>query len=183
MNFKKPLKITSRTSTVTNSFVQAIVPSIAPDKAEHQKVLAILGIDPSHVVCAYCGDAAHHWDHLNPYVSAKRPSGFLNEARNLVPSCGLCNTSKSGQPWRKWITGKAKASPQSRGVSDITDRIGRLELLEAHFGLLPIDFSSMVDADLWKRYWDRLDQIELLMFEAQADAELINAQIASSLQR
>lgn len=181
MRHKKPSKITSRTSSVTNGFVQAIIPSVPLDEAEHKRVMAILDIDPESVTCAYCGDLAYHWDHLNPYVREKRPSGFLNEARNLVPACGPCNTSKSGRPWHSWITGNAKGSPQTRGIHDLRDRIARINALEKELGLKPIDFASYVETALWTGYWERLEEIERLMIEAQKQAAIINQKIREGL--
>lgn len=177
MRSNKPLKITSRTSSVTNVFVQAIVPADPPNPVDQARVLAILEIDKDSLVCAYCGDPAQHWDHLNPFVKNKRPTGFLHEAKNLVPACGPCNTSKSGHPWRSWIIGSAKRSPSTRGTKDLEARVSRLEMLETEFDLKPIDLGSFVDAELWSNYWCRLDEIEQLMFAAQREADRINEQI------
>ena len=44
MKFRKPLTITSRTSSVTNGFVQAIIPSIEPTAEETDEALAVLGV-------------------------------------------------------------------------------------------------------------------------------------------
>src|SRR5438128_9847091 len=100
MKFRKTLKITSRTSSVANGFVQAIIPCIEPTDAQKNEALAILQIDPNRLECAYCGAPATDWDHLRPLVKGKRSTGYCNEIRNLVPACGPCNQSKSGQDWR-----------------------------------------------------------------------------------
>lgn len=181
MKSRRPLKITGRISTVTNCFVQAIVPAVLPDPDEQQMVLEILKVDPSAMTCVYCGDPAQHWDHLYPYVKEKRPSGYLNESKNLVPACGPCNTSKSGYPWKAWMQGLAKGSPTSRGVQGIEDRIAKLESLEAAIGLKPRNLADYVDAELWQRYWAQLDEIEARLFSAQKDAEVINRQISAAL--
>jgi hypothetical protein len=39
MKFRQPLKITSRTSSITNSFVQAIIPFIEPTREETDEAL------------------------------------------------------------------------------------------------------------------------------------------------
>jgi hypothetical protein len=44
MKFRRPLKITSRTSSVTNRFVQAIIPHVPPTRAEVEEALGILGM-------------------------------------------------------------------------------------------------------------------------------------------
>ena len=87
MKFRPPLKITSRTSSITNSFVQAIIPNVKPTETELEEALAVLGMSLKNRSCVYCGVSATDWDHLRPLVKYKRPTGFLNEARNLVPSC------------------------------------------------------------------------------------------------
>jgi len=174
-------KITHRVSSVTNGFVQAILPDEKPDERDLAAVLTILEIDPERLTCAYCGDPAQHWDHLFPYVRDKRPSGFLNEARNLVPACGPCNTSKSGRDWKSWMFGSAKGSPATRRIADLCLRAERIEGMVTAFNLQPMDLAGFVGRELWQSYWDRLDNIERLLFEAQAQAERIKSQIALGL--
>jgi len=181
MRQRKARTITSRVSSVTNGFVQAILPRSLPDTEESRRVLGILGIDPAELRCAYCGDAAHHWDHLHPYVKSKRPSGYLNEARNLVPSCGPCNTSKSGKHWRDWMLGSARGSPTTRAILGTEDRVSRIEQLERELGLSPRALSELVDPNLWESYWLRRDEIERLLFAAQREAEQIRVQIETGV--
>jgi hypothetical protein len=181
MRQRRARTITSRVSSVTNGFVQAILPRTLPDAAESDRVLGVLGIDPKKPSCAYCGDVAHHWDHLYPYVKAKRPSGYLNEARNRVPSCGPCNTSKSGRHWREWMLSSATGSPTTRGVAGTDGRIERLEQLEQELGLNPRALGELVDPDLWESYWTRRDEIERLLFAAQQEAEQIRRQIEAGI--
>ncbi len=183
MRYKKTRKITHRVSSITNGFVQAILPDGAPDAAEHEKFLAFLQIDPKHLICAYCGDPANHWDHLNPFVRAKRPSGYFNEARNLVPACGPCNTSKSGSQWREWMFGRAKNSPRSRGVIDLELRAERLQKFEVESGLRRVDVEELVSPDLWDAYWRRQVEIEQLIFDAQKQAEVIKIELTKALER
>jgi hypothetical protein len=66
------------------------------------------------------------WDHLRPLVRNRRPTGFIGEIKNLVPSCGPCNQSKGAADWKAWMTGKARGSPTTRGVKDVADRVCRL---------------------------------------------------------
>ena len=181
MKVRRAKKITSRVSSVTNGFVQAVLPEALPDPIERLQVLTILEINPNKMTCAYCGDTAHHQDHLNAYVSKKRPSGYLNEARNLVPACGPCNTSKGGKPWRAWLFSDALGSPKTRGVQDLEARAARLQRLVDEFELRPIDLASLVDKELWAFYWKRLETIERLMFDAQHEAIIIREQITGAL--
>ncbi|MCT2398585.1 HNH endonuclease [Novosphingobium mangrovi (ex Huang et al. 2023)] len=179
MKYKRPLKITSRTSSVTNGFVQAILPDALPDREEHGAILAMLEQNPNRLTCVYCGDPAQHWDHLNPYVKGKRPSGYLNEARNLVPACGPCNTSKSGHDWRAWMFGNAKGSPATRGIPNLNTLAARIDNMVALSELKPIDLRTMIDPELWNRYWSRLEEIEALLIAAQREAAEIQEQIAA----
>ena len=112
-----------RKTSITNAFVCAIIPSVRPSPGRDRGGLFILGMDPSDVRCAYCGDRASEWDHLRPLVVKRRPTGFISEIANLVPSCGKCNQSKGNTPWRDWMLGKAKLSPTGRGLANIADRI------------------------------------------------------------
>ncbi|WP_157102471.1 HNH endonuclease [Sphingobium sp. TCM1] len=181
MRHKRPLKITSRTSSVTNGFVQAILPDIPPTEQDRAAALAALGLPPHQ--CVYCGDQATDWDHLRPIVINKRPSGYLTDYRNLVPACGPCNQSKSGQNWKSWMTGKATRSPASRNIIDLQARIARLEAYERWGDVDEVDFATLVGKDRWEAYWAKLVIIEGLMRQAQAEADAIRALISTKLHR
>src|SRR5438067_8519498 len=106
----------SRKSSITNAFVNAIIPVVPPTTADIQEALRILSMDPADVRCAYCGDRASEWDHLRPLVKGRRPTGFISEIGNLVPSCGKCNRSKRNEDWERWMRSEtAKLSPRTRG--------------------------------------------------------------------
>lgn len=181
MNIKKPFKITSRTSSITNSFVQAIVPSIEPSELELSEALKILEIDPLKMTCAYCGRPSTDWDHLRPLVRNKRPTGFINEIRNLVPSSGPCNQSKSGADWHKWINSDAKGSPKTKAVPDLEARITRLENFEAWGALEPLPLRDLAGADAWDHHWSNHAEIEERMRESQKHAETLNRFIKEAL--
>jgi len=177
MKFRKPLKITSRTSSITNAFVQSIVPSIEPTKDEVDRALAILGMSRDEIVCAYCGATASDWDHLRPLVKDKRPTGYIDELANKVPACGKCNQSKSGQDWRGWMLGDARNSPKSRGIHDLRSRVDRLEAYEEWGQVRVIDLRAIIGDELWNAHWKRLEQITNLMHVAQQEAALIRAHV------
>jgi hypothetical protein len=181
VKYRRARKITHRISSVTNGFVQAILPDDLPDEADHARVLAILAIDRANLICAYCGDKAQHWDHLYPYVRGKRPSGYFNEARNLVPACGPCNTSKSGTHWRAWMFGKAKGSPTSRGVTGLEQRAALLDKLMTELELKPVDVESLISPELWDEYWRLQSGIENKIREAQQLADKIKGQLKFAL--
>lgn len=181
MKHRKPLKITSRTSSVTNGFVQAILPDFPPTLTQRAEMFQVLGIDPVNILCVYCGDTATDWDHLKPLVKAKRPTGYLTDYRNLVPACGRCNQSKSGFPWRDWMMGTAVNAPKSRCIPDLEERIERLETYERWSNSQPIDFAAIVGEEIWSAYWVKLAHIERLMHEAQKDAVAIKSQLTKAL--
>jgi hypothetical protein len=181
VKFRKTLKITSRTSSVTNGFVQAIIPCLEPTDAETTEALLVLGIDSGNPTCVYCGSPATDWDHLRPLVKGKRPTGYFTGIRNLVPACGPCNQSKSGQDWRAWISGPAKGSPKSRGITDLASRIAALESFEAWSRHDPIEMREIVGSETWDSYWARLEAIECQMHDAQREAVAIRAKIAGAL--
>lgn len=181
MKFRKPLKVTSRTSSVANGFVQAIIPSVEPTSEEVDEALAQLGMTLGTIKCIYCGDRATDWDHLRPLVSGKRPTGYINEIRNLVPSCGPCNQSKSGSNWRDWMKGAARGSPRTRGIPDLPDRIARLERFIDWGGVKPLNLGELAGAEQWDAYWARLGAVELAMKEAQAHAVMVQGAIRRAL--
>jgi 5-methylcytosine-specific restriction endonuclease McrA len=110
--FKMPtqMKITGRSSSITNAFVNSIIPIVAPTNYQIKKALKILGMSYTNFECSYCGSAASEWDHLRPLVVNKRPTGYISEIYNLVPACGKCNQSKGNKPWADWIVSDAKLS-------------------------------------------------------------------------
>ena len=172
-----PMKITGRTSSITNAFVNSIIPSIAPSEDEIQEALAILGMTPESVQCAYCGDPSTEWDHLRPIVRDKKPTGFITEIGNLVPACGKCNQSKGNQYWRDWITSDANLSPKSKGVKDIQARIERLKAYEGWRPRAPLDFSGIVGDEYWRQHWNNHDNIVVSMKESQDLADKLKALI------
>lgn len=63
-----PVKITGRTSSITNAFVNGIIPVIEPTEEEIESALETLGMDKDHIVCAYCGNPYTEWDHFHPLI-------------------------------------------------------------------------------------------------------------------
>ena len=183
MKFRRPLKITSRTSTITNAFVQSIMPSVEPSNEEVAEALAILGMTIDNLSCVYCGVSATDWDHLRPLVKGKRPTGFLNEIRNLVPACNRCNQSKSGTDWRRWMEGNAKGSPKARGIVDIGKRIETLTAYEEWANRRSLQLRDDVPEELLDTHWKNLDEITAKMQDAQRHADRLQSVIRDVMQR
>lgn len=181
MAFRKPLKITSRTSSVTNGFIQSIIPHIPPKDDELIEALGILGMTLAKRTCVYCGVPATDWDHLRPIVRNKRPTGFIDEIRNLVPACGPCNQSKGGRVWREWMAGDARGSPKTRGVPDLQERIATLARFEQWGNVQPLDLRELAGAHHWDEHWANLAAIEQSMKRAQLHANQLREAIAEAL--
>jgi hypothetical protein len=181
MKFRKPLKITSRTSSITNSFVQAIIPNAAPTEAELQEILQFFGMTADNKKCVYCGTYATDWDHLRPLVRAKRPTGFLNEPRNIVPACGPCNQSKSGADWQKWIVSTAKGSPATKKVGDLDLRVQQLQAFEQWGNISALKFEEVISPDVWHAYWELHAEIIEKMKAAQLEADKIRLMLMNQL--
>ena len=163
----------SRKSSITNAFVNAVIPAVPPTHDDVEEVLKILGMEPSDVRCAYCGDKATEWDHLRPLVVKRRPTGFITEIANLVPACGKCNQSKGNKPWRDWMLSRAKLSPTGRGVANVADRVAHLEAYERWRSPIKVDFELIVGRETWEHYWS--------LCESVIDELRRNQQVADSI--
>jgi hypothetical protein len=130
--------------------------------------------------CTYCGSVASEWDHLRPLVKDKKPTGYISEIQNLVPSCGKCNQSKGNKEWRTWMLSTAKRSPKARGVKDIHERIKRLEAYERSKTPTRMDFEAIVGQEAWAQHQDNLERVQTLMRESQELAAKINAEVANA---
>jgi len=176
--------LVSRKSSITNAFVNSIIPVIIPTPDEIEEALGILGMDPSDVRCAYCGDKATEWDHLRPLVLKRRPTGYVTEIANLVPACGKCNQSKGNTHWRKWmLNSKAKLSPTARSVLDVSERIARLESYEKWRTPTKLDFEVILGTESWSHYWSLLEGVDSQMRECQNVADSLRQKISDALQR
>lgn len=176
-----PMKITGRSSSITNAFVSSIIPNISPTADQVKEALHILGIAPSKVTCCYCGEKSTEWDHLRPLVKKRKPTGYISEIHNLVPSCGKCNQSKGNKYWKDWITSSAKWSPKSRAVADLDKRIKRLERYEKWGKPTMLEIEKVIERTMWEKHWRNLDNFQSLMQKSQILAEEIRKALANNL--
>jgi hypothetical protein len=174
---RKPLKITSRSSSITNAFVQSIIPFDPPSEADKAEVLAFFGQTSGEMTCVYCGTSANDWDHLLPLVRNKRPTGFFSGKGNVVPACGRCNQSKSGQDWERWMRGASTNSPKSRGVRDLEERVALLSRYAESYPKSAENLEAIVDPVLWAAYWAKLADLHDSLRAAQKLADEISSQI------
>lgn len=126
--------------------------------------------------CVYCGAPTTDSDHLMPLVRGRSPRG-QEPCALLCP----CNQSKGGSDWKAWMLGKAKASPTSRKVPDITQKIERLERYVARGKLQPVPLEELAGSARWEEYWQHLRAIEKALAPAQAKAVEVQAAILETL--
>jgi hypothetical protein len=138
---------------------------------------------PANAQCAYCGDKMTEWDHLRPLVIKHRPTGFISEIANLVPSCGKCNQSKGNKPWRNWIRSSKGLSPSARGIADVSTRISRLDAYEKWRSPTIIDFEAILGPNVWNGYWLLWEQINTELRKCQDVADSIRNQVIETLVR
>jgi len=175
----KPVKITGRTSSITNSFVNGIIPIIEPSEEEIKTALEILGMDERTICCAYCGDSYTEWDHLRPLVVNKTATGYVSEIHNLVPACGKCNQSKGNQNWHSWMYSNAALSPNSRNIIDIDERSECLSRYEKWGTPLKVDIETIIGKYKWEKHWQNCENIKELMRESQ----ILSNEIRTTLQK
>jgi len=154
-----PVSIMGRSSSITNSFINGIIPLIEPSDEEIEEVLTIFNLSADNINCVYCGDNSTEWDHLFPLIKNKKFTGYISEIQNLVPACGKCNQSKGNTNWFDWMNGNAKQSPFSRGIEDIDERIKRIRIFENWKKKTIIDFEELVGDAKWKEYTKSYDLI------------------------
>jgi hypothetical protein len=171
------VKISGRCSSVTNSFANGVIPVVHPTEADVSQALSLLALVADDLRCAYCGDTATEWDHFRPIITRQRPTGYISEIQNLVPSCGKCNQSKGASHWKRWMTGSAIRSPRTRGVPDLAERVARLEAFEAWRKPTVVDFETALGPSLWTRYWERHDRLLEMMRDCETTADEVRAAV------
>ena len=75
----KPVSIMGRSSSITNSFVNGIIPAIKPTDEQIANALSLLGQTEDNVCCVYCGSKMTEWDHLHPLIIKKNPLVILRK--------------------------------------------------------------------------------------------------------
>lgn len=148
-----PQGMAQRKSSISNAFVNAILPVFPPTPEDFRKVVAFFGMDEHDERCVYCGDRFTEWDHLRPLVVGKLPTGYVTEIANLVPACGKCNQSKGNKNWRVWMLGDFPRSPAKRGVHDVVQRVAKIEAFESWLPPRCIPFEKLVGVEEWREYW------------------------------
>lgn len=171
----------SRKSSITNAFVNAIIPVRVPALDEIEEALGVLGMSHDDVRCVYCGDRSTEWDHLRPLVDKRKPTGYISEIANLVPACGKCNQSKGNKPWHAWMLSSARLSPVGRGIEGTELRIQRLKAYELWRTPIRVDFESILGNEAWEEYWHLCECVIDELRMSQVVAERLRAQVIDAL--
>jgi hypothetical protein len=174
-----PVSIMARSSSITNSFINAVIPTVTPTDTDIVDALRILEMSPADVRCAYCGDKATEWDHLRPLVVRQKPTGYISEIGNLIPACGKCNQSKGNKPWRAGMESSAPQSPARRQVTDLNARIDRIERYEQWRPPIALNFGAAVDPAMWAEHWKNWERVLAAMRESQKLASEIRQLLKS----
>lgn len=119
----KQYKIASRSSTITNAFVAALLPHDTYDISKVEEAMGFLKMDVNNLTCVYCGEAPTTWDHLTNLVQGGKTNqnGHGHRIYNLVPCCEKCNSSKGKKTFKDWIGGytdKKKSNPGTPRVKE-----------------------------------------------------------------
>lgn len=173
--------IQGRISAMRSTFVRSLIPAVQPTEEELEIAFDLLELDPDDLECVYCGDYATEWDHFRPVMEKGRPTGYLTVIENLVPACSKCNQSKGNSYWETWMTGPARWSPRSIGVVDIRRRIKRLRNFERWGEDSRIDVEDLLSRKDLAKHWEAMEEIALLMEDADVHAQYLQEQIAAEL--
>ena len=179
-NMPNPVTIMGRSSSITNSFVNGIIPVIEPTEDEIHDALTILEQNEDDVRCVYCGDKKTEWDHLYPLIVNKKHTGYITEIANLVPACGKCNQSKGNSNWKEWMLSNAEKSPKTRGIKDLDRRIEIIENYDKYFQKRIINLEELAGKELWEKYQRAYDSIIFNMESAQKIMDEIKKRISVS---
>ena len=177
-NMPNPVTIMGRSSSITNSFVNGIIPVIEPTESEIREALKILKQNENDVRCVYCGDKKTEWDHLHPLIINKKHTGYITEIANLVPACGKCNQSKGNSNWKEWMISNAEKSPKTRGIPDLEKRIQIIEKYDNYFKKKIINLEEIAGKDLWEKYQRAYDSIIFNMESAQKIMDEIKEKVS-----
>lgn len=164
--FRMPTRVTikGRSSSITNSFVNGVIPCIQPSNEELEAVYKHFGMKENDVKCVYCGAKATEWDHFHPLIDGKGPTGYFSEINNLVPACGKCNQSKGNSDWRNWMEGKSSQAQTIRNIQGFDQRFKKLEEYEEKNPARMLDFNKVPK---WGEYMTMREGIFKEMEKAQ----------------
>ena len=101
--------------------------------SEMNEVVRWFHYDGSQPACGFWGTIEiARWDHLVPIRN-----GGETVLGNMVLACQPCDDSKGTRSFKDWIIGTALKSPRTRQVSEIEQRVERLDSYMMAFQYVP----------------------------------------------
>ena len=169
MKFKMPTRTTvkGRVTTVRNSAFNGILPIEKPDAEDILFIKEKLGTSGNNFLCGYCGKvSATQTDHINPLIINGKPSGYIHEISNLIPSCDSCNSIKSNDTLEQFFNNPKFTCKLSE--HELVDRKRIIEEYQEYFRkkygkLVKLNFEEIVNSDLWEEYLNKTEEILELM--------------------
>ena len=98
---------TNRSGMVRSAMARALAPYDEHDATKYNLMIKLLEQSDDDLRCVYCDEKASEWDHLEPVLKNKKPTGYGHTFGNLVPSCGACNKAKGAKDWKVILRKKA----------------------------------------------------------------------------
>ena len=132
---------------------------------EMAEVLSFFATDPPE--CVFCGSQeVKRWNHL---VAINE--GGETVLGNMVPACARCDDSKRSEPFEEWMISSVKGSPQSRGITDVAQRIERIKAYVQRFDYRVRTLEERLDG----QELERLRSVQSRLQELRKDVDTLIA--------
>lgn len=151
--------VVGRTSTLRGAFVQSVLPKGDTTIKEDELILHldVLNMSKENICCAYCGGEFNSWDHINPLVSNKGPTGYINEMNNLLPCCSSCNSSKGSKNWKIWMESKNGKMSKIYNENPV-EYMKRMSLIEKYTTIFPVTYNEKLAKLKNVKEWQELEK-------------------------
>lgn len=166
-----------RKTTISHAFASAL--SI-PDEFEIilvSNAICLLGQNPNNdLLCAYCGNEAKTWDHINAIVLNGEFSGNGHQINNLIPCCKTCNSQKGNQNWETFLRENKQLPP-----IDLENRIQRIKIYIGNNNVNLLEKIKKQCPKLLQDFQSKKKQVLKLLQEADEIATQIRNVVKESL--
>jgi Zn finger protein HypA/HybF involved in hydrogenase expression len=167
-----------RKTTVNHAFASAIAPNEEYDDDRVDEAMRILEQDPNRLTCVYCGQEATGWDHVFSLVKNNEFSGYGHVLRNLVPSCGDCNSSKGSMNWSDFFKSEYLKNKVHDGRRLETNEMRLTSYVK---DLKPVGTSEI--RRLCPTEMDRLDLLKAKIFDQMKEADEVGNIVRSKVSK
>lgn len=163
---------------MTGAFNSALAETDIPDQKKIDTAMTLLGQkDLDNLVCIYCKAAATTWDHLHNTTRDGNFTGYGHQVRNLVPSCGPCNSKKGKKDWRIFV--RAECGRRANALIETLEKYSKPVERAAY----PTSEIRKISKKKMERYDNLLKAVLQIMGEADELATEIRADIAADKKR